>query len=194
MLQPYAAFNPTGLDTPGAFLPDRQDWLVAPVSHTRDSGALEESNWQCQAEHLPENDDCEVHNFGHWACGWFEIVIVRPDTESAHKACEIASKLEHYPVLNEDDFSNREYTAYCESWISWGADEFRRKLVTEFELMEPTETALDNATPDALREFYESLNTSGDWYDGDDGPIISRSMRNATRENVAEFLRSIRRT
>ena len=74
---------------------------------------------------LPEGDsaenkdgcaDVEVHRFGHWACGWFEIVLIRPDSDAHIKALEIQSKLEDYPILSENDFSNEED---AEAQLTW---------------------------------------------------------------------------
>jgi hypothetical protein len=107
----YADFRPTPHDTAGMNLPDRQDWYVAPCGHTRDSGVLEESNFACAATRLEASgatEDVEVHRFGHWGPGWFEIIIVRPDSPAYVEACEIADELESYPVLDEDDLSERE--------------------------------------------------------------------------------------
>lgn len=44
----YKDWDPTGLDPPGLFLPDHQDWVVAPVSINRDTleCALERSNYE----------------------------------------------------------------------------------------------------------------------------------------------------
>ena len=71
-MQIYANYAPTGFDSAGAFLPDRQDWFVVPVGRNRDSGPASESNFKAALEMLGgESDDVEVCNFGHWACGWF---------------------------------------------------------------------------------------------------------------------------
>jgi len=37
----YSDYAPTPYDRSGAFLPERQDWMVAPVSRNRDSGVLD---------------------------------------------------------------------------------------------------------------------------------------------------------
>ena len=41
----YADYAPTPYDRRGAFLPERQDWIVAPVGRNRDSGVTENSNF-----------------------------------------------------------------------------------------------------------------------------------------------------
>lgn len=111
----YKDFAPTAFDPRGAFLPDRQDWLVVPISRTRDSGPLADSNVDAALEILGgESDTVELHRFGHWGPGWFEMIIVHPDRYRDVE--DIAAKLENYPVLNEDDYAEREWEQVCESW------------------------------------------------------------------------------
>jgi len=62
----YREFSPTQFDTKGLGLDDRQDWLVASVSRTRDSDCLAESNFETALKSLGgEGDDVEVHRFSH---------------------------------------------------------------------------------------------------------------------------------
>ena len=126
-LQRYSEFAPTGFDSKGAFLPDRQDWFLAPVSRTRDSGALSESNFEAALEYLGgESDSVEVHRFGHWGPGWFEIILVHPTAESkpgvrfVDLADELARSLADYPCLDEEDFSRREWEEASEAWMNLG--------------------------------------------------------------------------
>ena len=124
-LQSYADFAPTGFDSAGAFLEDQQDWLVAPVGLNRDSGALESSNWHAFLASLPgpEGGAWDLHRFGHWACGWFEVIILRPGSAAVGVGEEAQRALEDYPVLDESDLSDREFEDACESWDAWGLRE-----------------------------------------------------------------------
>jgi hypothetical protein len=118
----YRNFAPTGFDTEGLGLPNRQDWIVAPVSITRDSGSLDQSNFYTALEILGgESETVEVHRFGHWGPGWFEIILVHPDRES--EIDEIEGSLENYPVLDDEDYSRREYDECCEYWDQMGYSE-----------------------------------------------------------------------
>lgn len=122
-LKPYSEFAPTPFDTQGLALESRprsesrSTWLVCPVSITRDTdeGSLAYSNWIAFGKALDEIDphgkDHEDHRFGHWGPGWFEILIVRPGSECAKAAEEMADALESYPVLDEMDWSRREFEA-----------------------------------------------------------------------------------
>lgn len=116
-MQRYADYAPSACDTKGLAFKgddreDYQEWLVA-GGHNRDSDDLGESNWHATLDALREIDpgsvDHYVVNFGHWAVGWVEIVLVRPDSAAAKEAERIEAALSDYPVLDESDFSEREY-------------------------------------------------------------------------------------
>ncbi len=131
-MQTYKQFKPTGFDCKGLGLEDRQDWLVS-LSRNRDSDVLTESNFAVALDTMGgESDTVEVHRFGHWACGWFEIILVCPGTSAAKEAEEIETSLADYPVLDESDFSDRESEEECEAWVSYGAREMRRALCVEY--------------------------------------------------------------
>jgi len=111
----YSEFKPTAWDNHITFDEDREDWLVAPVGRNRDSDILDESNFEAALKQLGgESDTVEVHRFGHWACGWFEILLVDPKHGDA--LVEMQSSLEDYPLLDEEDHSQREYDAINEAW------------------------------------------------------------------------------
>jgi hypothetical protein len=110
-LSTYGGHRPTGFDS-HLPLAGREDWLIVPVSRNRDSGMLDESNFEAALEILGgESDDVEVHRFGHWGPGWYEIIIVRPGSKAEKEAEEIEAALANYPVLNDEDHSQREYDA-----------------------------------------------------------------------------------
>lgn len=123
-METYSKFRPTGFDARGAFLDDRQDWLVVPVSVTRDSGILDQSNFETACAlvsdaSVADNElSFETHRFGHWGPGWFEILIVRPGSAAAVAAADIESRLADYPVLDDDDHSEREYDYAQETWAN----------------------------------------------------------------------------
>lgn len=131
-MQRYGDFRPTAFDS-HIELDEREDWLVLPVSQTRDSGPLDQSNFAAALEIMGgEGDDVEVHRFGHWGPGWFEIIIFNPaNADLLSKAEDIERSLEHYPVLDEDDLSRREYEQMEDSWSSWGYRDWQRQLENE---------------------------------------------------------------
>jgi len=116
-------FAPTQFDSPIGWFPaleDQKDWLVAPVGQARGSGALSRSNFEvaeCELDTLDPNQvDHEVHRFGHWGPGWFEVIVLRPDTPCAIWGEETERALEDYPVIDEEHFSQTECDEVEESW------------------------------------------------------------------------------
>ena len=152
-LPAYRDWAPTSADLRGLALPDKQDWLVLPFLRHRDSGVLDNSNFEAALDALreadPEEEDFEAASFGHWGRGWFEILLVRPGSAAAKKAETLARQYEDYPVLDEERLSELESEAEGESWESWGREDFRK--------------ALDKAHPDY--GFDDSTNEELDqWY------------------------------
>jgi hypothetical protein len=130
----YHEFSPTSLDAKGLGLPDLQDWLVAPVSRTRDSGVLAKSNWDVVLKDLEEHDtgeDLEVHRFGHWGPGWFEIILIRPESKCAQVAEEWEGVLANYPVACDEDFSQKEQEEANLIWRDCYNNQERIKFIRE---------------------------------------------------------------
>jgi hypothetical protein len=117
-MQEYKDFRPTSFDHKGAFLADNRNWLVIPVMQTRNSGPLDRSNFEVALAMLGgENDNIQVHRFEHWGPGWFEIIIIDPANVELVKIAEgIETALADYLVLDENDFSAKEYAAALEIW------------------------------------------------------------------------------
>lgn len=115
-MQTYGSFRPTRFDIAGLGLHDKQDWLVLPVSRGRDSDHLAQSNYDVAIQSLERCDfkEWEEHSFNHWACGWYEIIIVKPGTTAEGVGREIEEALEEHPALDENDYSEREWEAHCE--------------------------------------------------------------------------------
>lgn len=123
-MQQYKYFSPTPFDKKGIVLHEQGDWFVLPTTRNRDSDHLTISNFDTALQLLGgESETVEIHRFGHWACGWFEIIIVKPETESAVIASDIERRIEDYPVLDEDDFSEREFLAASEYWARMSTKE-----------------------------------------------------------------------
>jgi len=115
----YKNWTPTSFDPRGHGLPGRQDWLVAPVMRIRDSGCRAESNFAVLLAALGgESDTVEVHRFGHWGPGWFEIILIDPlDTARVKEAEDAESALACYPVLDDMDLSTRESERAHDAWM-----------------------------------------------------------------------------
>lgn len=131
-MQRYKDFRPTGFDPKGLALDDRQDWLVF-LGRNRDSDILTESNFDAALKALGgEGDDVEIHRFGHWACGWFEVILIRPDSDAASLAVDMEVALDGYPVLDESDFSQRETEEADRIWSDCYSTAERIKYIARY--------------------------------------------------------------
>ena len=204
----YSEWAPTQHDTRGLGLKDRQDWIVAPVIRTRDSGPIDESNFAAALALLGgedagqdengENGTIEEHCFNHWGPGWFEIILAHPSHENELEA--IKERLEGYPILDEDDLSERELEAQGEAWESYAHRDVTRKLVADFGLSDAAESLLD----DSGETIYAALICGHHYADGiktqiqvehdDEGPRFDlRRLDPMTREEMAVLLRLCRK-
>lgn len=192
MAQLYKNFAPTGLDSSGLGLDDRQEWIVCPCSRTRDSGALAESNFANALEILGgESDTVEVHRFGHWGPGWFEVILVDPARE--REVDEIEGALSDYPVLNDNDLSEREYEGALESWDGWACRDFIKVLGETYELAEHTRDWLDELPNHLLWSMHMDYSPYG-YETGDDGPHFDfRYLDRVERDTFAGWLRELRK-
>lgn len=143
--------------------PDLSAWLKGP-GRGRDSDHMAESNFEAALEMLGGEREgiVEVHRFGHWACGWFEHILVNPANKKAAKVLyEIYQALERYSLLDESDYSERQYEA-----MSDYADGTKHELVEALciHLGLPEEL---HENEDMLQVAYD-LNMECQMYYGDD--------------------------
>lgn len=117
-LDTYDGHRPTPWD--GHICPEFDTFYVAPISQNRDSGCQSRSNWTVGTEEIlkaSQHDETEIHCFGHWACGWYEMLLIHPaDVPALRVAAAMAAALEDHPVLNEDHLSELEYEEAAEYW------------------------------------------------------------------------------
>jgi len=90
------------------------------LSQHRDSDSLTRSNFISAMKRLgDESETVQIVHERHWAVGWVEwIAIHESDLSAIAKAQEMLDKIESYPVLDEDHWSNLEFdeaTAYWQS-------------------------------------------------------------------------------
>jgi len=101
-------------------LRDANQWAVI-YTHHRDSGLLDQSNAsviQRAMQPFTEGDDPDVVQEGHshWAVGQIHGFSVRvfkqgSITEAFETYHELAQQMDDYPILDESDYSDREYEA-----------------------------------------------------------------------------------
>jgi hypothetical protein len=99
---------------------DPDDWAIF-YTHNRDSGLLDQSNADAIAESLEpftEGNDPDVvmESHSHWAVGHvdgFSIRVYRNGaiTDAFRTYHDLMEQLDDYPILDEEDYSNREYEA-----------------------------------------------------------------------------------
>lgn len=92
----------------------------AGVGQSRDSDALERSNFECMLKAIGgESETVTVVRESHWAVGWVEWIAIHQDDEKALRiAGEIVEGLEDYPVVNDDHFSELEEIDARETWAN----------------------------------------------------------------------------
>jgi hypothetical protein len=164
----------------GYDLDDADQWCIWYTS-SRDAGLLEQSNEKAIRERLQpfsdgDDPDLVFESHSHWACGHidgFSIRVFKPDgsiTPAFEEFCKIKQDLENYPVLNESDYSDREYEATLENYRSemWGCRD---------ELPEGWEAEVYSWFSDnGHDEFIENTDDRGGW---------------ASREKIIEALQSL---
>lgn len=119
----------------------------------RDSDCLDESNhaFILKALELWRGDvdldgaTVESQSHRHWACGHIDGIVIRCFDDDGNvtpaivKLYEIAKRLDGYPVLDEDDLSEREQDAADQTWRNCYNDRERiaymRDHASQFELL-----------------------------------------------------------
>ncbi len=99
------------------------DYYLSGFGRSRDSDCLEESNFQtvlAALKALPpfvySAPDCDneiesrfVVTENHWAVGWVEWIAIHESDTAAIALCEkLQERRDNYPVLDENDYSERE--------------------------------------------------------------------------------------
>lgn len=110
------------------------DYYSSGVGRSRDSDDLEESNFHVMLKDLGGEDDPNVIvvRESHWAVGWVEWIAIREDND---KALAIADRnverMESYPVLDENDWSEREQESAELVWADCYGYRERCKYIRE---------------------------------------------------------------
>ena len=103
------------------------------VGQSRDSDALERSNFKCMLAAIGgESETVTVVRESHWAVGWIEWIAIRQDDSGALKiADKIKADLEDYPVVDENDYSETEMEEANEVWTNCYDAQERVKYIRE---------------------------------------------------------------
>lgn len=95
------------------------DYYRSGVGQSRDSGALERSNFAEMLSLLGgESETVIVVRESHWAVGWVEWIAIHYTDETALRAADEANeRLEDYPALNEDAWLELEREEADDIWL-----------------------------------------------------------------------------
>lgn len=112
--------------------PDWYGWYAA-FGRSRDSDVLEESNFHVALKALGgESGTVVVVRDFHWAVGWVEAIRIHAsDAEALREADELREKREDYCILDEDDFSEREWESANEVWAGCFNVKERLEMIQE---------------------------------------------------------------
>ena len=96
--------------------------LVLPYTYCPNvADILDESNWETIKATLakadPDGTDHMIASFGHWATP-YDLMLVKAGSAAHVAAEELMRRYEGYPVLNEEDFSEREQQAFSDDLAS----------------------------------------------------------------------------
>lgn len=93
-------------------------YYSAGIGQSRDSDALERSNFACMLAALGgETDTVAVVRESHWAVGWVEWIAIHQDDEKAlAEADAIVAKLSDYPIIDESHYSELEWNEASDYW------------------------------------------------------------------------------
>ena len=97
--------------TPDNYFGDEwYDYYVG-LSRHRDSDTLTESNFITFLQRLGgESKTVFIVRESHWAVGWIEWIAIHKDDKEALGLAEVMfDDINDYPVLDDDDFSQREW-------------------------------------------------------------------------------------
>ncbi len=96
---------------------DRREYFTIGGQH-RDSETLSRSNHRSILRALGgESETVLVIRDNHWAIGWIEAIYIhQSDTAALAIAERIANRLDDYPVVDEEDWSELEYETAANYW------------------------------------------------------------------------------
>lgn len=116
----YESFRPTQFDSPKTIEGLDGTQYVVVASRNRDSDCRELSNFDAALRELggENDDDVQIHRFGHWACGWVELLLAHEETH-LDTLIDLSDRLEDYPILDDDDYSMRLHDEAQEVWQNY---------------------------------------------------------------------------
>lgn len=183
-------------DSYGGYWPGDDDLLRVGIGQSRDSSPLEESNYRSALKLLREkatengldpDEAVQEHRASHWAVGWVESLWIA-DVDSMREAVrDLHAALSHYPVVNEDDYSDLEQEGREEVYRMVQSDAFgwAASRAGVFEVAETFESEdASDLTMAAVQWFERDWSPSPDDYPTDDLTSRIHSMLRGGRTDV----------
>jgi len=102
--------------------PDNAEQWCIVYTHNRDSTLLDQANAKVIAEEMKpfttsRYPTARAETHSHWACGWVEGYSIRvynkagKITKAFEKWCDLKEQMDHYPVLDDAEYSRLEMEA-----------------------------------------------------------------------------------
>jgi hypothetical protein len=177
-----------GWDSFKNFAGDHREGWVQGVSRSRDSEIDAESNFEAMLENLGGEKEgiVEVVRFGHWAVGWVEHIHVstKAPPETLMKMMEMMNALIDYPLLDEDDYYERQREQY-EDYAEGAKKELAEALVKHLGF--PEEWAEDK---EVLAVAYQ-MNLVDQEYNGGDSCIDLYPFREPEPRDWEDVVRAL---
>ncbi len=144
-----------------------EEWAVI-YTHNRDSGLLDQSNASVIAKAMlpfTEGDapDVVFESHHHWAVGHIDGFSVRVFkrgrvTKAFRTYHDLAVKMDEYPILDESDYSEREYEATYEN-----VGESAWRLKQQFSLPDDWQSDVFGWLSDHRDHALENVDDQGGW-------------------------------
>lgn len=161
---------------------------VCGLGQSRDSDILEISNFESLLEKLGGESKTVIRErAGHWAVGWVEQILVhKSDKKTLQTLKDILEDFNNYPVIDEDDYSERQHQYYV-GYASMSQRDLARAIATHFGL--PEECATDSLLQDVAFELNMQAQDDG----GEDSCVNLYHFREPDMRDVMEFCHHLSR-
>jgi hypothetical protein len=153
-------------------LDDGDNWAIF-YTHNRDSALLAQSNADAINEAMEpfadgDDPDLVIESHSHWACGHidgFSIRVYRNGeiTDAFKSYHELSEQIAEYPILDEEDYSERELEATLEN-----IDDAAWRVKQEYDLPDGWESEVYSWLSDNRQGAVENRDDVGGYPEEDD--------------------------
>jgi len=170
--------------------PDNADQFCIVYTSNRDSDILDKANAKVIADELApyiKRGSVIPQRHSHWACGHVDGYAIkvfdkRGRITKAFKVwCDIAARLDDYPILDEGLYSELELEAQNESWELWARADFVRELERQLDV------ELSGSDSVILDLFLSLSDRSNTYWEGD-SIDVERVASAATLDDVRKLI------